>query len=109
MATVKFKRKTTEEIAQLEIEDGSIIFDKQAKKIYLDDDNTRIEMGGSVSKEYVDDEISKVENTIGTKMTEAKTYTDGQITETKSYTDQKNTETKQYIDQLITGALEGSY
>lgn len=58
MATVKFKRKTEEEITNMPIEDGSIIFDTTNKKMYLDNGTERLEVGGGVSKEYVDEKIT---------------------------------------------------
>lgn len=58
MATVKFKRKTEEEIENLAIEDGSIIFDTTNRKMYLDNGTERLEVSGGVSKEYVDEKIT---------------------------------------------------
>ena len=46
MATVKFKRKTEEEINNMPIEDGSIIFDITNKKMYLDNGTKRLDIGG---------------------------------------------------------------
>jgi len=46
MSKVKFKRKSTEEIKSLEIEDGSLIYDYETGATYLDYNDKRIPTGG---------------------------------------------------------------
>ena len=46
---VLFKRKTTEEIEQLEIEDGSLIYNVDNGKTYMDYGNERIPTGGGAN------------------------------------------------------------
>lgn len=49
MQEVLFKRKTTEEIEQLEIEDGSLIYNVDNGKTYMDYGNERIPTGGGAN------------------------------------------------------------
>lgn len=54
---VLFKRKTTDEIEQLEIEDGSLIYNVDNGKTYMDYGNERIQTGGNADTMiYVGDE-----------------------------------------------------
>lgn len=46
---VKFKRKTTSEIDNLEIEDGSLIYNVENGKTYMDYGNNRIPTGGGAN------------------------------------------------------------
>ena len=47
MAKVLFKRKTTAEINQLEVEDGALIYNTDNGKTYMDFGNNRIQTGGN--------------------------------------------------------------
>lgn len=49
MQEVKFKRKTTNEIEQLEIEDGSLIYNVENGKTYMDYGTERIPTGGGAN------------------------------------------------------------
>lgn len=52
---VKFKRKTSSEIQDLPIEDGSLIYDIETGRTYLDNGNSRIPTGGQVNFDLVDE------------------------------------------------------
>lgn len=66
MAKVIFKRKTSAEIEELGIEDGSLIYNTDNGKTYMDFEDQRIQTGGnadtmiSASEEEPDDEDIKV-------------------------------------------------
>lgn len=53
---VKFKRKTTEEIQDLPIEDGSLIYNVDNGKTYMDYDSERIQTGGVGGEVVVNEE-----------------------------------------------------
>lgn len=53
MAKVKFKRKTTEEIENLEVEDGSLIYDTETGKTYMDVEDKRLKTGGAGTSTYI--------------------------------------------------------
>ena len=47
MAKVYFKRKTTQEIEELPVEDGSLIYNTDNCKTYIDFGEDRIQTGGN--------------------------------------------------------------
>lgn len=47
MAKVLFKRKTTDEIKDLEVEDGALIYNTDNGKTYMDFGEDRIQTGGN--------------------------------------------------------------
>lgn len=85
MAEVKFKRKTTSEISNLPIDDGSFIVDYEAGKAYTDVGENRIQFSGSTklnsvrknsdeegySCNYINNELDRIENKIITEIATA--------------------------------------
>ncbi len=50
---VKFKRYNTAEVEALSIEDGALIFDTEARKIYMDNGTERISFNNEEEKEII--------------------------------------------------------
>lgn len=69
MKKVKFTRKTSEEINNLPIEDGQLVYDVETGKTYMDYEDKRIPTGGGesnldLSNYYTKEEIDEMFNSI---------------------------------------------
>lgn len=51
MAKIKFKRKSTDEINEMDIEDGSLIYDYETGNTFMDYQNKRIQTGGKPNQD----------------------------------------------------------
>lgn len=108
MAKVLFKRKTTDEIKDLEVEDGALIYNTDNGKTYMDFGKKRIQTGGNADtmiaigdNEAPTDTDIKLwfpDETIKTKASEVINSMDGSQTDlapsvdsVKKYVDNKNT------------------
>lgn len=60
---VKYKRKTTTQIASLPIEDGSVIYNTDNGKQFMDVGNQRIQTGGIAREVIIGDETEATEDT----------------------------------------------
>lgn len=90
MAKVYFKRKTTQEIEELPVEDGSLIYNTDNGKTYMDFGEDRIQTGGNadtmiaIGGEEPTDEDIKIwfpDDTIKTKASEVINSMDGNETD----------------------------
>jgi sporulation protein YlmC with PRC-barrel domain len=88
---VLFKRKTTEEIEKLEVEDGSLIYNTDNGKTYMDYGSTRIPTGGGANggiyvgnDEPTDSDVTLWidENTINTKASTEKNIITARLSST---------------------------
>lgn len=61
MPKVKFKRKSTSEIEELEIDDGSLICNYETGNIFMDYQNSRIQIGGNGGN-VVNEESNSTQN-----------------------------------------------
>lgn len=90
MAKVYFKRKTTQEIEELPVEDGSLIYNTDNGKTYMDFNDKRIQTGGNadtmiaIGGEEPTDEDIKIwfpDNVVNTKASEVVNSMEGDETD----------------------------
>ena len=106
MAKVYFKRKTTQEIEELPVEDGSLIYNTDNGKTYMDFNNERIQTGGNADtmiaiggEEPTDPDI-KIwfpDNVVNTKASEVVNSMEGNETDRAGSVDA----VKKYIDGTL--------